>query len=234
MSDSSNAELSDHKGLTSAVGEIYAAVEDPALWPAVLDRVAELLNGASTWLVANYSDSVATDVRAFARTDPAAVVEYQLHYDAINVWSRPCDRMFGVGTVGYGHWAVPDAELKKSEFYAGWLKPNGLAYAFGAAIPLPGQPPAFITSFGSPKRVPFDEAEGRVLQSLLPHLQRAIRLHFELTVLRSAKQGLELALDAFDRAVIGLSGKGTILFVIGQRICFLQRPTASAPDRITL
>jgi len=212
MSNASNAELSDCKGLTSAVGEIYAAVEEPALWPAVLDRIAELLNGESTFLVANYTDGVATDVRAFARTDPAAVVEYQLHYDAINVWTRPCDKMFGVGRVGYAHWAVPDAELKKSEFYAGWLKPNGLACAFGVAIPLPGQTPAFFTSFGSPQRAPFDEAEGRVLQSLVPHLQRAIRLHFELTVLRSAKQGLELALDAFDRAVFGLTGKGKILF----------------------
>jgi len=212
MVDASNAELSDCKGLTSAVGEIYAAVEDPTLWPAVLDQIAELVDGESTFLVANYSDSVAKDVRAFDRTDPAALVEYQLHYDVINVWTGPCDRMFGVGKVGYAHWAVPDAELKKSEFYAGWLKPNGLACAFGVAIPLPGQAPAFLTSFGSPLRKPFDETEGRVFASLLPHLQRAIRLHFELTILRSAKQGLELALDAFDRAVIGLSGHGKILF----------------------
>ena len=179
----------------SVVGEIYAAVENPALWPAVLDRVAELLSGESTWLVANYSDSEAADVCAFTRADPAALVEYQLHYDPINVWTRPCDKMFGVGTVGYSHWAVPDAELKKSEFYAGWLKPNSIAYGIGVVIPLPGLAPAFFTSLRSPQTGPFDEAEGRVLQFLLPHLSRAIRLHFEFDGLRSAKQGLEVALD---------------------------------------
>jgi hypothetical protein len=84
------------EGLTSVVGELYEAVEDPLLWPAVLDRIAELLRGESTFLAANCADAVATDVRAIARADPAAVEAHRSHYDATNVWTRPCDRMFGI------------------------------------------------------------------------------------------------------------------------------------------
>lgn len=61
----------------------------------MLDRIAGLIGGESTWLVANYVNSVAEDVRAFARADPDALVEYKEHYDSFNVWTERCDEMFG-------------------------------------------------------------------------------------------------------------------------------------------
>ena len=50
------------------------------------------------------------------------------------------------------------------------------------------------------------------MAALIPHLQRALRLHGALAVLRSSNEGLERALDAFDRAVVGLNGSGKVLF----------------------
>lgn len=47
---------------------------------------------------------------------------------------------------------------------------------------------------------------------LLPHVQRALRLHGEFNKLRSCQRGLECALDAFGHAVIGLNGTCKILF----------------------
>ena len=212
MSDAFSAELSNCKGLTSAIGEIYGALEDPALWPAVLDRIADLVEGDGAWLAASYIDSSAKDVRAFSGTDHAMVAEFNGHYASVNVWAQRMDQMFPVGAVGYSDRAIPDRELHKTEFYAGWLKPYNAAYCIGAILEVPDQPPALLTSIRSPQRGPFDELQGRVFEALLPHLRRALRLHFELSVLRSTTRGLELALDAFDRAAIGLSGKGKILF----------------------
>jgi DNA-binding CsgD family transcriptional regulator len=122
------------------------------------------------------------------------------------------DRMFPVGAVGYSDQAIPDRELHKTEFYAGWLKPYNTAYCMGAILEVPDQPPALLTSIRSPQKGPFDERQGRIFDALIPHLRRALRLHFELSVLQSTAHGLELALDAFDRAVFGLSRKGKILF----------------------
>jgi hypothetical protein len=75
MSDTFKAEPSGCRGLTSVVGEIYGAPEDPALWPAVLDRIADLVEGDGTWLVTNYVDAVAKDVRVFSGADPAMLAE---------------------------------------------------------------------------------------------------------------------------------------------------------------
>jgi len=120
--------------------------------------------------------------------------------------------MFAPGVVGYTHWAISDRELRRTEFHDGWLRPNDLGYGMGVIIPLAEQPPAFLSSLRSARRGPFEEAEARVFRALLPHMQRALRLHFELAGLRAARQGLEMALDAFDRAVFGLSGRGQVLF----------------------
>jgi DNA-binding CsgD family transcriptional regulator/PAS domain-containing protein len=200
------------EGLVSLVGEIYAAVENPALWPAVLDRLARIVDGDSVWLVANYANSIAQDVSAFAGDNAAILAPYREHYAAVNVWTERCDRLFPAGQVRYSHWAIPDRDLEATEFYDGWLRPNGIGYGFGVEIALPNQPSALLSSMRSPRRGPFEESQGRLLKALLPHFQRALRLHFELAMLRSNNQGLELALDAFDRAVIGLNGKGKILF----------------------
>jgi DNA-binding CsgD family transcriptional regulator len=212
MSGASNVELSDCRGLGSVVGEIYGAVEDPALWPAVLDSVADLVEGDGAWLVASYVDSVARDVRAFSGADPAMLAEFNEHYASVNVWAQRMDQMFPVGAVGYSDRAIPDPELHKTEFYAGWLKPHKTAYCMGVILEVPDQPPGLLTSIRSPQRGPFDERQGRIYVALLPHLRRALRLHGNLAVLRSSNRGLECALDAFDRAVFGLSAKGKILF----------------------
>lgn len=198
--------------LVTTIGEIYAAVENPALWPLVLDRIAGLVNGDSAILFANYTDSVADDIHAVARRDTSMWRLYREHYAAVNVWTERCDRMFPTGSVRYSHIAVPDPELKKTEFYADFLKPNEMDYGFGVEIALPDQPAALLSAFRPARQGPFEEQQGQVLLALLPHLQRALRLNSELTMLRSAKLGLEHALDVFDRAVFGLNGKGEILF----------------------
>lgn len=207
-----NPSLADHDELVSTIGEVYAAVGNPALWPVVLDRLGQFVESENVILFANYDDSVADDIHAMARTDPNIWAPYREHYAAVNVWTRRCDRIFPTGSVRYSHRAVPDGELQKTEFYTDFLRPNGMAYGFGIEIALPHKPPALLSAMRSPRRGPFEAREGRILEALLPHLQRALQLHFEITLLRIATQGFELALDGFDRAVFGVTGKGKILF----------------------
>jgi DNA-binding CsgD family transcriptional regulator/PAS domain-containing protein len=208
-----NAVTVDVNQLVSLVGDIYAAVADAALWPAVLERIAGLLACDGTVLFTNYTGVVAKDIYAVAPEGSSEWwASYQEHYASVNVWTERCDQMFPTGTVRYSHRAISDRELVKTEYYCDWLKPNGLAYGAGVQIALPKQPSALLSCIRSPRRGPFGEEEGIVLESLLPHLQRALELHLEMARLRSVAQGLEHALDAFDRAIVGLDAKGKTLF----------------------
>ena len=134
MSGAFNSGLIGCVELTHVIGEIYAAVENPALWPIVLDRIADLIEGNGAWLVANYNEAVAKDVRAFSETDPAARAEFNAHYASVNVWAQRMDRTFPIGVVGYSDRVIPDRELHKTEFYAGFLKPHKIAYCIGAIL----------------------------------------------------------------------------------------------------
>jgi hypothetical protein len=122
MSGASNSELSHCKGLTWAIGEIYAAVEAPALWSSVLNRITDLVEGDGAWLVANYVDAVAKDVRAFSGCDTDMLAEFNAHYVSVNVWAQRMDRMFPVGAVGYSDRAIPDRELQKNGVLRGLVE----------------------------------------------------------------------------------------------------------------
>lgn len=213
MPDDSNLGLIDQKELTLAVGEIYAAAETPSLWPIALRRITHLVESTGAALAARYVNASASDVQVVSGVDPAMMKEFNEHYCTVNAWAQRMDQMFPVGAVGYSHLAIPDRELRKTEFYAGWLKPNGLGYCMGVIAANSDQPPALLTCIRPPEQGPFDERQGIILETLLPHIQRALRLHRELATLRSSEQGLESALDAFGHAVIGLNGNGKVLFV---------------------
>ena len=210
----------DRPEILSTIVQIYSAIETPGLWPSVLESISDLVEGEHVLLFANYGDSIADDIQAMACTDPNIWRPYREYYASRNVWTERCDQIFPAGSVRYSHHAICDAELSETEFFTDFLEPNGMAYGFGVEIPLPHQPTALLSSLRSPEMGPFEESDGCILSALLPHLQRALRIHGEISRLRKANQGFERALDAFDRAVIGVDVNGRILF-LNQTACQL-------------
>jgi len=115
---------------------IYSAVDDGLLWPVVLDRVSETVNGRETLLFTSFPDPATPNVSCLARMDPVALIPYSEYYAALNVLSKRCDQMFPDGTVRYGHQAVPDTGFERTEFCNDYFNPNGMHYTFGLKIPL--------------------------------------------------------------------------------------------------
>jgi DNA-binding CsgD family transcriptional regulator len=192
---------------------IYSAVEDVSLWPVILDQIAEALQGEETLIWTNFSGSGATNIMCLARMDPLALVPYTEYYAARNVLSERCDRIYQDGKVRYSHCAVPDVEFETTEFYNDYFKPYGMHYSLGLRVQLgEKQQPPYLACMRPKHKGPFENAEGTVLETLMPHLRRALMLHLQFTQLRSSVGGLEFALDAFDHAVFGLDGEGTVIF----------------------
>lgn len=198
--------------LLSLIELIYSAVDDVALWPVVLDQIAEAMQGEETLIWTNFADSGATDILCLTRMDPVAMVPYAEYYSSVNVLAERCDRMYQDGKVRYSHRAVPDVEFETTEFYNDYFKPNGMHYSLGLRVQVGDQPPPYLACMRPKHKGPFENAEGTVLETLMPHLQRALKLHLQFTQLRSNVDGLESALDAFDHAVFGLDGMGRVVF----------------------
>jgi DNA-binding CsgD family transcriptional regulator len=195
--------------LLSLIETIYSAVGQPSLWSAVLEGIAEAVNGESTILFASYPDN---QFAAIFRMDPGAWDAYLTYYGSINPLSQPCDEMFPVGTVRYGHLAMPDSDLVGTEFYSDFFRPNNMHYSIGIKVPLGALPPTYISCQRPRSKGAFHEREGVVFETLLPHLQRALMLHSQFARMQATVLGLDAALDAFGHAVFGLDHHGRVIF----------------------
>lgn len=198
------------KRLLELISLIYDAVDQPSLWPLILDRIAEATNSGCTCLLTNYGSMNTRDITAFTRTDAAFLNLYARHYEAVNVWVKPCNLLFPDGTVRYGHQAVPDALLEKTEFYNDFLRPADYFYTIGMKVPLRNLQPMYVTTLRSRQKGPYTPEEGAVLTTLLPHLQRALRLYLQSSLLRS---GLAATIDQLPYGLALLEGHGRCLLL---------------------
>jgi DNA-binding CsgD family transcriptional regulator len=180
-------------------------VNRPAQWSLVLEEIAELVDGESTALWASSSEMT---VQSFARMDPVAWDLFTSYYASINVFMERADAVVPDGVVRYSNRVIPDNELEQTEFYNDYLHRHNMQYAVGLKMPLDNLPAALISCQRPKSKGPFENREGLVFETLLPHLQRALTLYLQFNQMQSNILGLETALDAFEHAVFGLNRDG--------------------------
>jgi DNA-binding CsgD family transcriptional regulator/PAS domain-containing protein len=197
--------------LLALIELIYGAVDDVSLWPVVLDQIAAALQSEETLIWTTFSGPAVANIMSSARMDERALEPYAKHYASVNVLAEKCDLLYQDGKARYSHRAVPDVEFETTEFYNDYFKPNGMHYSLGLRVPLGDQSSPYFACMRPKHKGPFEDAEGTALETLMPHLRRALKLHLQTTRLRSSVDGLEFALDAFDHAVFGLDRDGVVI-----------------------
>jgi DNA-binding CsgD family transcriptional regulator len=113
--------------------EIYAALLGTGSWQGFLDDLSGVLpNGKASLL---YHDIAARTgaLSLNAQFDPASVEAYNRYYAARNPWAvkaecRPLDLGVRVEQM------LPDADLRRTEFYADFLYPQGIESAVGVTV----------------------------------------------------------------------------------------------------
>jgi DNA-binding CsgD family transcriptional regulator len=197
--------------LLALIESIYAAVQEPSRWQNVLGQIGEAIHSEQNLLFAAIPGLPIPNALSCSKTNLDVPRLFISYYASVNVLAEPCDQMFPTGTVRYSHWAVPDAEFEKSEFYNDFFKPLDMHYSIGLKIPLGNQAPAYLSMQRAKSRGGFDGGAGTILSTLMPHLRRALELHLQFGQLRSNVLGLETALDSLEHAVFGLSREGRII-----------------------
>jgi DNA-binding CsgD family transcriptional regulator len=194
--------------LLSLIELIYSAVNQPAHWSLVLEELAELVDGESTALYARFPEIT---LLSLARTDPVAWDLFSSYYASINVMMERCDAIVPDGMVRYSNRVIADGELEQTEFYNDYFSRHNMHYASGLKVPLGNLPSAYISCQRPKSKGPFEDREGLIFETLLPHLQRALTLYLQFHQMRSNMMGLEIALDAFEHAVFGLNQDGRVV-----------------------
>jgi len=108
-------------------------------------------------------------------------------------------------------WLCPLEELTTTEFYNDFLLRYGIVHGMFGLLQRDKTSWASVSLYKSSLSGEFRLSDLDTLNFLLPHIQRAFRLHFQFSQLRGRSEGIEAALNKLTTGVIVLGAKGEVL-----------------------
>lgn len=195
----------------SAIGCVYEAALDSAGWATALFAIAKQVQASTATAIAmNLSDN-SISFSALHNIQPARLDEYAQHYMSVDVWNAALVRV-APRHAYFGHVLVDENTLARSEFYNDFLRPQGIFHALGGFVVRSGTQ-VFLCGLQRDQGEPqFTTAEGRLINRLFPHLERAAKLHGSLATAGGLTEGLAAALERLPQAAILVDGSGRIIW----------------------
>ena len=104
-------------------------------------------------------------------------------------------------------------ELRGTEFFNDFLAWNNVAYGTFGLVEKNGSHLASLSIYRDSSSKEFEVAALDTLNFLVPHMQRAFKLHFQFSELRARAERTETALDMLSTGVIFLGDKGEVVLM---------------------
>lgn len=193
------------------VGLLYDAVADATRWNEFLQSLAGTLGADSSSLLLYSPADRAGNLDISAGLDPTARRRYREYYVGIDQFGIQGGHLCHPGAVLLGQELCPSVYMRRSEFYADFLRSIDAHYQICGIIARHGSTLSALTSLRSEHAGTFRETDRALLQTLMPHLQRALALHAKMSGLEGLALASDSALDQSGYATILLSGTGTII-----------------------
>ncbi len=221
----------DPSGLTpellELVGDIYQAGLEPERWP---DTMARMSGFFAADLACIYTPFPARPEQAlylthnFTREMEQA---YSAYYHRLDEWTNHALRQkrYIQGTVALGEELIPQAELRRTEYYNDFLKRHDMEWMVTTAL-LDGRAegPATHMSFTRHlKREAYDGEGKRLIELLAPHVRRALLTHWRLTEAKLGDQAQRSALEHMGYGVLLLDTTGAVLWLNPKAEALLRR-----------
>lgn len=201
------------------LGLIYDAGMEPSTWKQFLECFSDAMNSTGTMLfvhdfAVHSSTTTSSPDHSFvahSRADEAFIESFQRHYSHVNVWLENA-KLYGEGVPVISSLLYPDSDLPKTEFFNDWLKPQNYFYSTGGSILQRGDVSVRLTALRPRSSGPYTESEITLYHRLMPHLQRALRIHWRILQEQEARSLSETALDRMSQAVALFDDSGRVLF----------------------
>jgi PAS domain-containing protein/DNA-binding CsgD family transcriptional regulator len=198
--------------LDLVIGTLYDAAVEPQRWPAALTAVADLLGAEGSHFFFWKRQQNTTPFAVVGRLPEDGNEAYLHYYQAMDTRRQALERV-PVGQVASFDLNFDEGRFRRSEFFNDFLVPYGLPYVAGARLLQIPEQSAVVAVLRSFAQGPFEPGEVAVLESVMPHLQRAARLHCHIGELRRQNQTLEAALDRLTFGFLITDGAGRVLVV---------------------
>jgi PAS domain-containing protein len=198
--------------LESVVGALYDAAAEPERWPAALTAAADLLDAAGAQFFLWDKQQNTTPFAVVGRLPEEGNEAYLRYYSAFDTRRQALERV-PVGKVATYDLEFDEGRFRKSEFFNDFLVPHDVPYVAGSRLLHAANQSAVIAVLRNFRQGPFGRLEIATLERLVPHLQRAARLHLRMREMSLQSQAVEGALDRLPFGVVIADATGRALIV---------------------
>lgn len=227
---------------------LYTAATDAAGWPHFLGALTGMFCAQWASLL-----ETPTAVPPLPQALPASRIAehfgipadarnlYDTFYAAKDPWFLAVQRRKLTEWIGLGSELCPPARFERTEFYNEFFRAGRYPafYQLGVMLSLEGGPQAVLTILRDRRQKDFGKNELRRLQTLKPHLRRALEIRRKTTGLRQAAEGAGDLMASVDLGLIGLDGACRVRFTnslaeevlrVGGKILSLRSGYLAAAD----
>lgn len=192
------------KNVDALIADLYDTALTGAQWQTVLTRAAEAFDSSHSLIYTPHASPQQGGFFFSHNVAPEAIAAHESHYRPLDLWTRGHGTRKGGCEGGFiGEMFVPFDELTRSEFYADFLRPQGLHHLVTSVVherPRAGQLVSFAM-FRGPRQPAFEESHRLLSERLGPHIQRALLVRERL---RCLEQDRRIDTAMLDRAPVAL------------------------------
>ncbi len=198
--------------LMKLIGRVYDAAADATLWEPFLEELAKSARADSAALVMHHLGHEVHTISAGWQVEPDAGRLYQQHYGSIDVWAMR-GRSKPAGYVCTSESLCPSKELVTTEIYNDFLVRYGAAHGIFGVVEKNASRWASVSLYRGRISSDFRISDLDTLNLLVPHMQRAFKLHFQFSELQGRTNGIEAALNMFATGVVILGARGAVVLM---------------------
>jgi DNA-binding CsgD family transcriptional regulator/PAS domain-containing protein len=174
------------------IGPIYDAAADASLWPEVLAQFAREAEGTTTGLlVHDVKARAGGNISVAVNIDPAFQRDYDTYYHSTNLHLQQLAK-FAPRAVLAGNEIVADRAVLESEYYNDFLRRYDTFHIVGLFMALGAGQLGSISTFRPLRSGHFPESTLEMMRLLLPHFERAAKLHTKLGSLQAGFDSLDM------------------------------------------
>jgi DNA-binding CsgD family transcriptional regulator len=164
-------------------------------WDTLLDEITRFLEGSAIALISHDFKHNLGSILSARGYNQKFLRAYALHHAHQNVWLARERDYRPPGTIHIGEHLVPEDQLLRTKFYDEWLRPQDLHHRLCAVLSREHAIAVFLEIMRPRQGAAFGHDDIERLRLLLPHLQRALRLHRRMAELELERDAALRALD---------------------------------------
>jgi len=201
--------------LMSLMRSISAAGVHVDEWPAALEKVGKYL-GAGVVTLGHHDFTTGSDSAMFESPGSASFNQELVAFSARNPWFLSSED-YSAGRVMSGEDLISNKDLRRTDFYRGFLKPRHLLHRLCGVVAQGARGACFVSAYRAENQGPFDAREKAGMVILLGHITLSLESHWRWQ-----------EADDLARALLALSDKDAnpVLMVTADAQSVYRNPAA--------